>query len=239
MKVPKVIVPKHAMFNYDTVNIFTDASIIKYPNETIGCAGAHIVTGYDATSEILEQPRIIIRNSTNNNSEINAILLGVRCALRYKNFKQINLISDSKICIFGLREWIFNWIRDSQGSDVLISSQGTEVANQQVILQIIYTILNNDLRINLFHQNGHVNINNQKQMENAKNTFINSNHIEDDIDMELIKEISIGNDIVDKFTRKELENFSPETPIPNTQELVRFFYDPFDVDKYKHLLKIK
>ena len=66
MKVPKVIVPKHAMFNYDTVNIFTDASIIKYPNETIGCAGAHIVTGYDATSEILEQPRIIIRNSTNN-----------------------------------------------------------------------------------------------------------------------------------------------------------------------------
>ena len=76
-------------------------------------------------------------------------------------------------------------------------------------------------------------------MQNAKSTFINSNHIKDDIDMDLIKEISIGNDIVDKFTRKELENFAPETPIPNTQELVRFFYDPFDVDKYKNLLKIK
>lgn len=226
------------LFNDDTLNIFTDASIIKYPEETIGCAGAHIVTGNDAISKVLEQPRIIIRNTTNNNSEINAILLGVRSALKYKGiFKTINIISDSKICIFGLREWIFNWIKDSKNSNVLISSQGTEVANQSVILDIIYTILGNDIQINLYHQNGHVHLTSEKSMNEAKETFRNSNHIQHDVDMELIRNISIANDIVDKFTKVELQNFT-RTEIFPTSQLVSYFYEPFDVEKYKKLIGI-
>lgn len=227
------------LFNKDTLNIFTDASIIKYPDgETVGCAGAHIITGSDPVNNILEQPRTIIRNTTNNNSEIKAILLGIQRALVYRNrYKTINLISDSKICIYGLREWVFNWVNDSVNSDVLIGSQGDPVANQDVILQIIYTIINNGLVINLYHQKGHVR-DSEKSLTEAKNTFINSNHIQDDIDIELIKNISIANNIVDNFTRETLKSY-PRIPQPvPINNLVSFTYNGFDTNRYKELLNI-
>ena len=113
------IITKDTLFNDRTLNIFTDASIVKIENETIGCAGNNIV----ANNTIIDQPRLIYRNSTNNNSEIAAIHMAVVNALNYRHqFETINIFSDSKICIYGLREWIFNWIADENTKDgVLIS----------------------------------------------------------------------------------------------------------------------
>lgn len=234
------MITNEMMFNDNTLNIFTDASIKAFPSgETVGCSGAHIVTGNDAVTRIIEQPRIIIRDTTNNNSEIKAIALGVQYALKYRaQFQTINIISDSKICVLGLREWIFNWIRDSKLNQPLVSSQKKEVANQEVFLGIIYTILNNNLNFNLYHQNGHINVNNSKDMIKAKNTFRISNHIVHDIDDVLMRNMSIANDIVDRFTKTELEHFSPEPDHIVATPLVEYFYDTIDAAKYRTLLNL-
>lgn len=227
-KIEKMIITNNLIFNDNTVNIFTDASIKKFGEETVGCAGAYIVTGLDPNFG--RQVKHIIRNSTNNNSEITAIWIGVNEAikLRQAGFKgNINLFSDSKICIFGLREWIFKWVRKSPG-DQLIGSQGDPVLNQDVILQIVYTIMENNLNINLFHQNGHVLYNLPHHIEKAKKTFIQSNFpgLIDDVEDQLIYNISVANDIVDTFTRDELEVFYPANSLYGAEKLVEVFYDP-------------
>lgn len=233
----------HHLFNKDTLNIFTDGSIKKFyingEEETIGCAGANVVITDESGINYVEAATEITRNTTNNDTEIRSILLGVQRALYYRElypFKYINIIADSKICIYGLREWVFNWINNTDpNTKVMISSQGTPVANQQVILQIIYMILQNNLVVNFYHQNGHKNCNNMKDMLTAKDTFIRSNYIGCDVDMELIRNISRANDYVDRFTKQELEHFVPDRIIrPN--EYIHYVYRPFDYKKYNELI---
>jgi len=227
------------MFNYNTLNIFTDASIKKMPDgETIGCAGANVISGPNPIVGIIEQDTRIIRGSTSNNSEIQAIKLGIQKALMYRNqYNVINLISDSKLCIYGLREWIFNWVRDSVNKNYLISSTNQAVANQEVILEIIYMILDNNLRINFYHQNGHVNIYNQTNLIEVKNTFISSNFLSNDVDLELIKNISIANDDIDKLTRFILKN--SHFPKIYPKNMMSFFYAPFETEKYANLINTR
>ena len=124
--------------NSNTLNIFTDASIKQVGQETVGCAGAFCVAGKDRT--IINQTNRILRYATNNSSEITAVKLGIDLAIDYRNdFDTINLFSDSKICIYGLREWIFNWI-DNMSNGVLYNSSNTEVANQEMFKKIINLI---------------------------------------------------------------------------------------------------
>ena len=228
------IITNDLIFNDRTLNIFTDASIIKTDtNETIGCAGNNIIVN----NTILEQPTQIIRNSTNNNSEITAIYMAVVNALKYRDkFDIINIFSDSKICVFGLREWIYNWIKISPG-DVLISSQEKPVANQEIILRIIYFILNHNLRINLYHVKGHVNYNSPDQLFTAKEIFMSSNHIKHDIDIELIRNICIANDQVDNFTREQLNNCIFDE-VPVKRSFIGVKYTPFDSKRYANLLRV-
>lgn len=240
------MIMNHHLFNKDTLNIFTDGSIKKFfinrQEETIGCAGANIVMTDDSGIHSIEAATEIVRHTTNNDTEIRSILLGVQRALYYRElypFRYINIIADSKICIYGLREWLFNWVNNTgPGETVMISSQGTPVANQEVILQIIYTILQNNLSINFYHQNGHKNCNSMKDMIEAKKTFIKSNYISCDVDMELIKNISIANDYVDRFTKQALESYIPmpnRVVTPNV--FMHYVYKPFDVDRYNELIR--
>jgi ribonuclease HI len=233
------MIKSEMMFNHNTLNIFTDASITKTPEgETVGCAGCYVVSGDNATSvNLIEIDTRIVRWSTSNNSEIHAVKLGVEKALQYgSNYKVINLISDSKLCIYGLREWVFNWIRDSKGLDYLVGSTNQEVANQEVILQIIYMILDNNLSINLYHQNGHVKVNDPRSLAEAKKTFIESNFLRHDVDMNLIRNISIANDAIDKFTRNTLGRTMLPKVYPNANNIVKYIYMPFDAGRYAYLI---
>lgn len=220
------------IFNDNTLNIFTDASIKKRSNgETIGCAGALAYIGDYFIDESLD----LVRETTNSNSELKAIEKGVELALLYRNrVDTINLFSDSKISIYGLREWIFKWVNMSVGSDKLIKADGSPVMNQDIILKIIYMILWNDLSINLYHQNGHVSLKNDKSLLQAKETFINSNHLED-VDMNLIKDISQANYIVDMDTRYAVNNAYVSSS-RKIIEPIKCFYLPFDVVKYSNLI---
>lgn len=226
---------KLPQFNSETLNIFTDASVVQVGDEYIGCSGAVAYVGDMDNLQKVNEIFKINRFSTNNNSEIKAIYLGIMIALQFKNqVKEINLFSDSKICIYGLREWIRKWTQNSGNGPLLIGSTNKPVSNQQDILNCVYTILNYGLHINLYHQKGHVE--NASGINNAIKVFKGSNLIENKfISHEYMECISSANCYVDNMTRDVLKSLQIQ---PMTQEqvvpvqLVQLEYHPFDVDRY-------
>lgn len=229
------------IFNDRTLNIFSDASMTKFENETIGCYGIIAIT----TNIILMRHTFpsdtlyhlgIARYSTNNDSELRGILKGIFFALQYRNdFETINLFSDSMISIKGLKEWINNWIQNTRNG-IMYSTSG-EVMNQELIKDIVFTILNNNLNINLFHQKGHVN---SRNIELAKQTFIKTNSLNCDVDIKLIEYISNCNDIIDHCTRENLEwyinTLHQDSRKEKLSRAICFDIDQFDLKKYNELI---
>ena len=228
------------IFNPETLNIFTDASIktIKETNETLGCPGAICVgTNLDGSTYVLDEAYFIERYATNNSSEIKAVSLGVSKALQYRNnFKYINLFSDSMICIHGLREWLYNWLRCIYNG-VMYSSSGKPVANQQTFASILNTIVMNNLNINLYHQKGHVSVINNNAVANAVRVFKNTNFIEDEVSLELISILSGYNNMVDIRTGEKLQNciIQPCNKFTKDDLVMGFDMVHFDTEKYKEL----
>lgn len=228
------------LFDSNVLNIFTDGSIYKHNlfNETIGCPGALAVQYTDNNFIEIDKDMIIRRYSTNNDSEINAILLGIRIAIKNRNyFDKINLFSDSQICIFGLREWIYNWIKCTQNG-IMYSSSGTEVANQEVIKLIINLIVEYNLNINFYHQKGHVT-ETQQSLKNALDVFNKSNKC-NIRDYNFIKIISKFNCEVDIFTKDYIQEVLYNTEIINkTNSKVRPIIldsNMIDINKYKKII---
>lgn len=223
------IITRNSVFNDNTLNIFSDASIKVISDDlSVGCSGAISYIG----DYVIDEKIMLIKDTTNMNAEVKAIELGIDQAILYKDkVKNINLFSDSKVSIYGLREWVFNWVKCS--TDQLCKPTGEPVANQSIYLSIIYKILENNLRINFYHQNGHINLKNQKSINQAKNTFINTNYIDSDIEDDLIKEISLANFIIDRDTRYAVKNsnFKSMKEINNN-----IAYHPFNVEKYAELI---
>lgn len=192
-------------FNANTLNIFADASVSTINNKTTSCPGCCTTLYYPDMNKVglINENYMAIRNSTNNDGEINAILLAVLDAIKFRSLvSTINIISDSMICIEGLREWIYNWINNSYNGQ-LYTSEGKLVKNQQVFIRIINMIIQNNIYINFYHCKGHVS-NSQASLDYAKKNFLSSNRIKDDIDMSIIKEISNWNNYIDKSSRDKL-----------------------------------
>lgn len=219
--------------------LFCDASIVKLNNGvTLGCPG--VIVSEFTNGELIEKYSRykLIYETTNNNSEISAILLGVLEAIKHQGqYNKIRLISDSLICIMGLREWIFNWI-NCINNGIMYSSSMQPVANQDVIITIIQTIINNNLNIELYHQKGHVTTT-KASLENAKKVFYRDNHgilLSD----EEIKSISIFNDKIDKLTKEvlseNLNNYSIRRQLLNP---IVYSIENCDFDKYKSLITHK
>ena len=220
--------------------IFTDASVTKYgrhEEEYISCSGAVACVWTGNCYQIIDQSFVINRCSTNNNGEIKAIYYGLLLALKYKNnFRTINLFSDSKISIYGLREWIEDWVQRSRG-DQLLGSTNVPVSNQQEILACIYTIMTNNLHVNLYHQKGHCT---KKIMSVALKTFKSTNYIEEFIPETFMYFISDMNDYVDKTSRNTLNEYISGLSGPAMQkpeELTGFRYNPFNVKEYLKMVK--
>lgn len=226
------------LFNSFTFNIFTDASIYhnKSTGETIGSPGAIIVFG----NNIIDERKEILRYSTNNESEITAIRLGLELVLKYKDIlpkANINLFSDSLISVMGLREWIFSWIKNSNNG-ILYNSSNKLVANQSIFLEIIYMILNYDIRLSIYHIKGHTSIT-PKNMEAFISIFRNNNYISDNLSFDLVKALIYYNDYIDKSTRlvfNDLENLISNNP-PLSYP-IKYRYDNMDIRHYKELLNI-
>ena len=185
--------------NKEVLNIFCDASIRKMGDKSAGCYGAVAVYGYTIIDEIYR----ICSDTTNNNAEIKAIRAGILLAIRHGNkFKRINLFSDSQVSLFGIRDRIFNWTVGRGGK--LYGSQNQLISSQEVFIEIANLIVSHNLNISLWHQKGHVKMNDFRSLDEAKHVFMSSNGVRINLDTSFIRYISTYNDIVDKKSRSVL-----------------------------------
>ena len=217
------------IFNDQTLNIFTDASVYKCNNETLGAPGYIAVIG----EEIVKQRSIILRESTNNESELYAIYMAIQFALFNRDkVKVINIFSDSQFSVFGLREWIFNWVNHIK-NDRLYNSSDKMVANQHIFMNIIYTILYYDLNVSIYHNRGHFRYD---QIEKFIELFTKHNFLSDYIDTKSACKIIHFNDIVDKNTRSLLHTTKQ---FPQKLEMTDYLArNDLDLNRYKKLLNI-
>lgn len=182
-----------------SINIFCDASITTYNGVTYGCPGSIVVY----KDEIIHKDSTILVESTNNESEIYAILLATRQAIMYKDHvSRINIFSDSRISVCGLRDWMVSWVKRSRDG-VLMSTSGV-VANQQIFLHIINLILNHLDEYHIYHIDGHCV--SDKDITKAMKDFAKFNHKPIDIDEATY--LCKYNNYVDNFSRYILEDAS-------------------------------
>jgi ribonuclease HI len=222
-------------FNAKTLNIFTDASIVQTDTGIyVSCSGAAAYTGPLENISMVDEVFQINWDSTNNNGEITAVYKGLELALKWRNqFEAVNLFSDSKLCIYTLREWIANWVQRSKGS-LLIGSTNQPVANQDMIVQCVNTILNNNLQIGLYHQKGHAS---DRILSKSVQTFKNTNNINSFVSNEFMHVINGNNNYVDQKSREYLRANYQTAPHEKHIDIVSRIYDPnMDIDKYLTLV---
>lgn len=195
------------------VNIFCDASIDTV--KKIACGGCYIVLqslDNNIPYSPLRYKMYLQHNATNNSAEILAIWAGVTEALKIRQTYPnaiFRLFSDSKISLYGLRDWMKNWIKNSQrrGTDVLINSSGQEVANQQCFIDIFNLIAETGLRIEFYHQRGHVGESGGVNLERARVQFIKANKVSPEnlgFDMAFLSKCNM---YIDNATRSALYQY--------------------------------
>lgn len=198
---------------------------------------------------VLDEKYIVYHNYTNNMGELQAILNAVRYGhylLKFNKATHLNIISDSKISIFGLRDWIFNWVNNIHNG-IMYGSSGP-VQNQRLILQIVYEIITNNDFIRFYHIRGH-----QKSKPNVViESFSKENGFKiTDIDPRLPNYLIQCNDRVDTLSRDMLneKNMKSTEPLYLRESLLAkkqytmepimnmedFIYN-LDMDKYKYLI---
>lgn len=193
------------------INIFCDASIDT--DRKIACGGCYIVIqGNDSSFSPLRYKMYLQHHATNNSAEILAIWTGVTEAIKIREqFPNaiFRLFSDSKISLYGLRDWMKNWIKNSQhrGTDVLINSSGQEVANQQYFIDIFNLIVETGLKIELYHQRGHVGETGGVNLDRARVQFIRANKVSPENLGMNIQFISQCNCYIDNMTRSAMRQY--------------------------------
>lgn len=185
-----------------TGNIFCDASMdIQHK---IGCSGAMLVSEDFLTP--IDYYYVKQINATNNSAEILAIYEGVMMAIYFKNrkdndFDRFRIFSDSKVCIYGLREWIYNWVNNQNFDGTLRRSDMTPVLNQNRFKDIVRLILDHNVPISFVHQKGHT-LSHQDAM--SRNFFISTNGFTPESIGTDIKYINKYNNEVDRISREKL-----------------------------------
>ena len=204
-----------------SINVFTDASITNVNGKSVSCSGYVIV----CNNQIIDAKYRIFYDSSNNYGEIYALYMGVYAAIEFA-YKtgyayRINVLSDSQISIYGLRDWIFAWYKKLDGEYIMVSSNGIPVSNQFIFKRIVKTIIYSKLPIHFYHQLGHMN-NVSKDIEKVITSFkkVNKESINDDI----AEKIIYYNNFVDRFTRNNL--------LSVTKSLV------FDINNYKKEIEV-
>lgn len=193
------------IYNPDTLNIFSDASMRPRAKGVLdSCYGSIAVcmdTSIDEWFRMQSECTVPA-----------AEMRGVRCSLTLAHmhkhrFKNINIFSDSQLAIFGLREYIYNWRFDPQTQSLYNGLKGMSktVKNQELYVECFQLL--EDLRktnhVELFHQRGHVE-NNQESIREALELFKKSNRISGKVDYNTIRYISVYNNYIDNKSRSQI-----------------------------------
>lgn len=181
----------------------------------------------------------ILHNSTSQQGELYAVLLGVMNSWKYTKFgDHIRLFSDSLNTIFAIRDRIFNWVRmTNEGKNVL--GDGGKINNQDYIMDIVYYIMYNQIPIEFFHVKGHVNIHNKESFDHACRVFSSSNYsLCEWPDFKLIKTVSEYNNAVDKYSTNMLRNyaFAKQFDTRGFINALTIGYTPIDMREYLYLV---
>lgn len=201
------------------VDMFCDASIDK--ESKIACGGNFTLINEGNNRTPIGYDGVIQFNATNNSSEILAIHSAIVRALDFQKVygpkTLFRIFSDSKISIYGLRDWIQRWITNIDKNGVLMSSSNQPVANQQRYIQIYNMIVMNNLNVRFYHQRGHV-IDGKVSLTEARVSFIRANKITPERLGYDIKTLSEYNNMIDNLTRdtvKEYLKFAPNFVLPS------------------------
>lgn len=192
----------------EVLEICTDASLKTFYDvgRKFTCSGAICINN-------MQERYTVTADSTNNRGELLAVYLGVKLAeeimLREPGrYSRINLYSDSQFSIYGLRDWMTNWIKTMDKNGVIYGSNGLPVKNQELFMMIITYCVTHKLVVHFYNQKGHVNNNSSASLAAANNQFKTANGFY--LKPEDIFKISFYNDIVDKNSRNILEAINPD-----------------------------
>lgn len=215
-------------FRQDSVlNIFCDASTNGTGSDLKVCYGAVAVV----MDNVIDSTYRINTHSTSVQAEAMAVSMGIALAIKYKHkYPIINIFSDSQITIYNLRDRIYNWRCDGEGT--LYSKSNTPAANQTIYIMIVNVICYYNLSVNFFHQKGHVNCGKLKELNHALNVFSNSNGVAASTCLAFGRYISKYNNMVDVHSRVILnrnQNFYKETIHP-----FEFKANPQLLEEYKN-----
>lgn len=217
-------------------DIFCDASV--GPTLKGCCSGALI----ERRNPVRNYPERIFHytiqpNGTNNSGEAAAVAMGVGHAVLLNSFMKergydpkFNIFSDSLISINGSREWLPNWVKNSDNLGNLRNYSGGIVANQEYFKYIFNSILVTDIDIHFFHQDGHVLHN----FEGINKSFRKQNGVYP-IDIgKTPASLCLSNDYVDKETRKLINMYlnCPKEDLPKDwhDDRLSFIVNSFKCD---------
>lgn len=227
------------LFNKESICIFSDSS---FTNESgrrdiaIGTtAPAYCVYQNDM---LIEQGFHILHNSSSQQGEMYAVLLGIMAAYKYRNFKHIRLFSDSQNCIFAIRDRIFKWVRETNNGRNTLGDNG-RISNQDFIMDAIYYLISNNIPMEFYHVKGHVNVRKYNDIIGAKSLFLRSNFKRPEgIEDALIYQISNNNNCVDTYSTSMLHMYKSDDRfnIDGLVPAVTIGYAPFDMRNYMGLV---
>jgi len=232
-------------FYKNAINVFTDASLVRKNDTPITCSG--FITMQDGN--IIDKGLKVIHGSTNMYGEIYAIKMGIENLLQYKDTDRfLNLFSDSRVSIFGLREWIMLWYSNSQDK-ILKNSSNVPVYNQEVILEIMRLIVQSKVHVNFYHIPGHMRPNNEEDMSKFRSIFLknfNSDNYFNNplscIPNDILVEMCVYNNMIDKMSRHYL-NQIVESKDYDPNKYKRYSIYPFywfpkeqDMETYQQLI---
>ena len=229
--------------NFKTYDIYTDASI--NTDLKVSCSGSIVV---DRTMDkIVSENYLIKQQATNNMGEAIGIFMGVRDAIGLLWTSPepfiVNIFSDSRISLFGAREWISSWIMRQTEEGDLIGSVGV-IANQEWFSSIYNDILSSGVKVKFFHQKGHVNTHFTRDVYKAEKLFKLSNGVSSNMAGTDQYTLARYNNMVDEHSRTNLNSYlsgGDLNMVPNTmmigEQAVKFNCNPDLINKYKDQTK--
>lgn len=184
------------IYNDYTLNIFCDGSYYKNKN-----FGAYSAIGVCKDTIIDISTKASYGNSSGY-EEIKALRLGLFMANHLKDFKYINIFSDSKYAIDCVTNYIYNWRYDNN-KESFITSSGQIAKYQDIIYETAMLLISVSKKkdiCNVIFQPSHVT-NKYKSILDACESFKIHNNINCKIDIDLIRYISNWNDYADKTAK--------------------------------------
>ena len=196
------------IYNPYTLNIFSDASTrVCRGGRTAGCYGVIAV----CMDNIIYSYYRIHSDTTSNAEEARGVAGALSLALSYRyNFKNINIFSDSKISIIGIRDFASKWYYED--NNLYRKKYGSALVSNQNIFTEMYMSAIELLKTNqlgLYHIKGHVNLEAHaktldRQIHNAYNVFMRENKMYNQFDMNIIRYLCTYNSFVDHGSRSLL-----------------------------------